>query len=72
MEVSMNGASVLVDQHGRVMFHCAVCQRPLTVDDFYELGLRLPDRWETTVDYCDAELIDTLEHVACLRSKRAG
>lgn len=68
----MNGTSVVVDQHGRAMFPCSVCKQPLTVDDFYELGLRLPNRWETTGDYCDAELIDTLEHLACLRSKQAG
>ncbi|HEY8172358.1 MAG TPA: hypothetical protein VIH21_04660 [Dehalococcoidia bacterium] len=68
----MNSASPITDEHGRAMFHCAVCRRPLTNDDFFELGLRLPDRFETAGDYFDAELIDELEHPECTHARRAG
>lgn len=68
----MTTSSPLVDQHGRVMFHCAICRQPLTSDDFFDLALRPPDRGESASDYCDAELIDQLEHLACLQAAKAG
>lgn len=60
------------DFRGRVMFHCRDCGHPLTADDFFQLGLRLPDEGEERDDYCAAELIDDATHVSCLRARRAG
>jgi hypothetical protein len=54
------------------MFHCRICGAPLTKDDFFDLGVRQPEPGETKDDYCDAELIDYLEHAGCLRSERAS
>jgi hypothetical protein len=68
----VNSQGAILDQHGRVMFYCADCGRPLTSDDFFELGLRLPNRWETPGDYQDAELIDKFQHLECLRAAKAG
>lgn len=68
----MTTTSPIADQHGRVMFYCSRCKQPMTIEDFFDLGLRLPDRWETASDYCDAELIDSFEHPDCLRAERAG
>jgi len=62
----------ILDFHGQIMFFCGACGEPLTHDDFYEIGLRLPDQGETRDDYCEAELIDKIEHVDCLRSARTG
>jgi hypothetical protein len=44
----------------------------MTRDHFFETGLRLPDQGESRDDYCDAELIDSVMHVDCLRTTRAG
>jgi hypothetical protein len=62
----------IVDFSGRIMFFCTACGAPMTRDDFFEIGLRLPDSGESHDDYCDAELIDGVMHVDCLRSARAG
>ena len=64
-------ADSILDERGRVMFHCAVCRGPLTRSDFFELGMRLPDRGETVDDYCDAELVDAIEHPECHARVRA-
>jgi len=64
--------SPVLDQHGRVMFQCGHCGTPISQNDFFDLGLRLPDMGETKEEYCDAELINTVEHVDCLRADRAG
>ena len=65
-------AAPILDEHGRAMFHCSVCRQPLSKDDFFELGLRLPDRGESLSDYEDAELIDLFQHPACSREARAA
>jgi hypothetical protein len=62
----------LVDRSGRIMFLCSACGSPITRDDFLEMGLRLPDQSESRDDYCDAERIDSVMHVDCLRAARAG
>jgi len=62
----------IVDEHGRPMFFCRDCRQPMSRDDFFDLGLRTPDRGESASDYCDAELIDDFQHPACLPSERAG
>ena len=58
----------VVDEHGAVMFACPTCGRPLTEDDFFDLGLRLPERGESRPDYLDAELLDDVLHLECLAS----
>ena len=58
----------LVDHAGMPMFACARCGAPLTDDDFFELGLRLPERGESALDYFDAELLDELQHPRCTQS----
>ncbi len=64
-------AGVIVDWHGRTMFFCSRCGRPMTKDDFFDLGLRVPEAGESREDYCDTELIDAVTHLRCLRSARA-
>lgn len=63
---------VVRDFRGAVMFRCRNCGQPLTADDFFHLGLRLPDEGEERDDYCAAELIDDATHLSCLRARRAG
>jgi hypothetical protein len=50
-------------------FPCDHCSRPLTYDDFVDLGLRPPDERETRDDYFDAELLDSLAHANCDASR---
>ena len=64
--------NAIVDRHGRVMFTCSLCREPVTTDDFFELGLRLPDDGETQDDYYSAELLDDLSHASCTQVQRAG
>lgn len=65
--------TAIVDTAGRPMFYCTGCGSPLTHDDFFDLGMRLPDAGESREDYCDAELIDAVVHLRCLRAaKQAG
>ncbi len=64
-------SEAIVDHHGRIMFYCGACGTPLTTDDFFELGLRLPEHGEEHGEYCEAELIDKITHVDCLRATRA-
>jgi hypothetical protein len=66
------GTEALVDYRGRVMFVCKCCQQPITRDDFFDLGLRVPDTDESRDDYCEAELLDEVSHLDCLSAKRAG
>ena len=61
----------LLDERGHVLFRCAVCGEPMTRSDFFDLGLRVPDRGEDASDYCDAELIDRFEHGACTERARS-
>ncbi len=62
----------LLDERGRVMFHCGRCGGAISADEFFQLGLRLPERGESADDYRDAELLDRMDHVDCSRSVRAG
>jgi hypothetical protein len=64
-------SSPIVDEHGRIMFHCADCGAPLTSADLFELGLRVPDYGESKEDYCDAELVDVLQDANCVRARIA-
>ncbi len=65
-------SSPVLDHHGRIMFFCRACGAPITYDDFFELGLRMPDAGEAKEEFCDAELLDGVEHVDCLKAARAG
>lgn len=65
-------ADTILDERGRVMFRCAHCGVPLTRSDFFDLGMRLPDRGETADDYADAELIDRFEHSRCMAAARTA
>ncbi len=62
----------ILDEHGRVMFRCGACGAALNVDDFFRLGLRLPERGESLSEYFDAEVLDRIDHIACVSSTRAG
>lgn len=62
----------ILDEHGRVMFRCAACGGAILMQDFFEIGLRLPERGESADDYRDAELLDRIDHVACATRARAG
>ena len=62
----------IVDERGRVMFHCGTCGGAICVDDFFHLGLRLPERGESADEYFDAELLDRIDHAACVSVVRAG
>lgn len=62
----------VLDERGRAMFHCGACGRPISVDDFFQLGLRLPERGESADEYRDAELLDRIDHIDCARTARAG
>ncbi|HYM15204.1 MAG TPA: hypothetical protein VEZ14_06565 [Dehalococcoidia bacterium] len=64
-------SDAVLDFHGRVMFHCGACGAPVGKDDFFELGLRLPDADESKDDYCESELVDSVSHPACLRASGA-
>lgn len=50
----------------------AACGAALGVDNFFQLGLRLPERGESAAEYFDAELLDRIDHIACVSSARAG
>jgi hypothetical protein len=65
-------APIVTDYRGQPLFHCSRCGAALTADDFFALGLRLPDDGESREDYCEAELIDVAEHVDCALARRAG
>lgn len=70
-----NAHDVILDERARVMFRCGACGEPMARTDFFDQGMRLPERGESASDYCDAELIDRFEHTACSnrqRSDRAG
>ena len=64
--------NAILDRNGCVMFVCSQCGQPVTTDDFFELGLRLPDDGETQDDYFSAELLDDLSHVDCARARCTG
>jgi hypothetical protein len=64
--------NAILDRQGRVMYVCSCCGHPMATDDFFELGLRLPDDGETQDDYFSAELLDDLRHEDCSRAQQAG
>lgn len=64
--------SAILDHYGRAIFVCADCGEPITTDDLFDLGLRVPDDGESRDDYFAAELLDSLSHVDCTGGKRAG
>jgi hypothetical protein len=55
------------DYRGQLLFRCSRCDAPLTSDDFFALGMRLPDDGESCEEYREAELLDTAVHVDCMR-----
>jgi hypothetical protein len=59
------------DYRGMILFRCSRCDAPLTSDDFFALGMRLPDDGESREDYCEAELLDSAVHVDCTRAQVA-
>lgn len=61
----------VVDEHGAIMFVCRACGIALTDDDFFALGLRMPERGESRDDYCDAELLDEISHLECIAAVTA-
>jgi hypothetical protein len=64
--------NAILDRQGRVIFTCSSCGEPITNDDFFDMGLRLPEDGETQDDYFSTELLDELSHTRCTREKRAG
>jgi hypothetical protein len=64
--------AALLDRHGHVTFHCRSCGAAVSAEDFFEVGRRLPDPVERAGEYCDAKLIDGVEHVACSRPAPGG
>ena len=60
------------DYRGTVMFTCRDCGTSLSADDFFDLGMRLPDDGESRDEYCETELIDDARHLNCLRARQAG
>ena len=66
------GQQQLSDYQGRTVIICASCGNPVTTDDLFELGLRIPDDGESQDDYFSAELIDDLQHQRCARERHAG
>jgi hypothetical protein len=65
-------AGTVTDYRGRPILHCSRCGRALTADDFFALGLRLPDDGESREEYCEAELIDGAVHGDCALARQAG
>jgi hypothetical protein len=63
---------IVLDRLGRAVIVCARCASPLTHDDFFELGLRLPEPHETRDEYLDDELLDGVTHQGCSLSRQAG
>lgn len=62
------GHEIVRDHRGRPFLTCTACGEPLRRADFWHAGLRLPEHGETVDEYCDAELVDDLRHVACLNA----
>jgi hypothetical protein len=65
-------ADILRDRYGRPLLICPDCRFPLTSSDIFEQGLRMPEPGETREEYCEAELLDELTHMSCLRARRTG
>jgi hypothetical protein len=64
--------NTLIDRDGKPMFVCPDCLAPLSSDDVVAHNLRVPDVGETRDEYAEAELLDSLSHIDCLRARRAG
>ena len=62
----------VTDFRGQILFRCDHCDAPLTSDDFFVLGMRLPDDGESREEYCEAELLDDASHNDCAAVRRAG
>ena len=62
----------VADFRGLIMFSCESCGKALNGDDFFALGMRVPDPGESRDDYCEAELLDVVKHVDCMRARQAG
>lgn len=64
--------NALFDGRGRTPFVCADCGKPISIDDLFDLGLRVPDDGESRDDYFAAELLESLSHVGCTAGQRTG
>ena len=69
--MSQSGSPIL-DRRGQPLLRCSRCAGPITDNDVYDQGLRLPDPGESADEYIESELIDELHHVDCRGSLRAS
>jgi hypothetical protein len=60
------------DRRGVPMFVCPRCGVGLAPSDLFDLGLRVPEPYETREDYLDAELLDAISHAACSAAAKAS
>jgi hypothetical protein len=67
-----SASAPVADYRGNILFRCSDCGRPLTHDDFFHLGLRMPEPDESRDDYHEAELLDSVRHEDCRRARQAG
>jgi hypothetical protein len=51
------------------IFTCRICDRVLLLEDIFNQGLRQPEPGETRDEYMEAELLDGLDHLVCLRER---
>lgn len=66
--MTTNAHDQLLNIDGRVMFYCRDCREPITREDIFELSLRLPEEGESRDEYMEAELIDDIRHLRCIRA----
>jgi hypothetical protein len=67
-----NNEGLVVDDRGRIMFYCRHCAGPVSRSDILNQGLRLPDYGEPADDYLDSQLLDGIEHAACIAASKAS
>jgi hypothetical protein len=65
-------ASPILDRQGRPLLACSRCKGPISEEDVFAQGLRLPDPGESADDYFEAELLDELHHVNCTVAQQAS
>ena len=70
--MTTSSGTVIRDTHALPMFHCSRCGEAMTQEEFFALGMRLPDTGESRDDYCDTELLDAVTHLGCLESAHAS
>ena len=70
--MSTTSDAIIVDADGSAMFLCRRCETPLTERDFFDLGMRMPERGESRDEYYDAELLDEIVHERCVSALQAA